>query len=509
MSASPIQTPVKPLSRDLDVTVTITRPQTELASDLSLLCFATPDVNYPPDNDRARLHHTFDGLLEDTGWTPADGGYWAAKAFFDQADRPPRMAVGRIFESPVPAQLMAAAVTRSDELKTIADGSFALVLTDGDGVPAPVEITGIDFTNITTLPSIAAAIQLAIAAAGQDGNLSASVAYGGRLTLSDLTGGASITYAGPASEGTDVSARLGLAQTAGARKWDACEPTGLAGEITNIAAAARAGGFPIFAWAIDGKYRDTAEQRELADWAEARGWKAWALLNTNSPAAHDSGDSANIAFYCMNMGYRSATVVYHDNPRQYPEIAFATAVLNVKYGLRDSVVTACFKDGAGISPANVTESQLTVLANRRANVFVRVGNTARTYRYGMQSSPSWFTDSFAGACNYREELQAAVCNALYRNLKLPYTPRGQAVIVSAIALICDRYVYNGYLADRDVLDPVNENGYSTLAAFRIDPTPIYRATDSERATRTLPPIRVTCYEAGAIHHVDIAVDLYN
>ena len=112
MSASPIEVPVNPLPRDLDVTVTINRPQTELQSDLSLMCFVTPDAPFPPNNSRVRVYSSQEALLQDTGWTPANTGYWASKAFFDQPVRPPRMAVGRVFEETVPAQLMAATLPR-------------------------------------------------------------------------------------------------------------------------------------------------------------------------------------------------------------------------------------------------------------------------------------------------------------------------------------------------------------------------------------------------------------
>lgn len=509
MPASPVSIPVDPLPRDIDVTVIISRPQYETASDLSLMCFATPNVNFPPNNDRVRTYMTFDSAIKDAGWTAADTGYWAAKAFFDQSVRPPRMAIGRVFEDDVPAQLMAATITGYGALKAVSDGSFAVDITDADGVVAQVEIEDIDFTTITNTQSIVAAINAAITAGGHSSLLAAEVAYGGKLVITDLTGGDAISYATAGTAGTNVSGLLNLTQAAGAQKWDAYTPSGVVGELQNIALAARAGGFPVFAWAIDKKYRDTDVQRAVSDWAETQNWKAWALQCTNSPNAYNSADTTNIGFYCHNLGYKATAVVYSDTPQQYPEIAYATQSLAVNYGIRDSVITACFKDASGISPSQIDVTKHEILESRRINMFVRVGNNARTYRYGMQSSPTWWTDSFTGACNFREELQVAVCNVLYRNKKVPYTTRGQNLIVSAIAGICDRYVYNGYLADRDVLDTTNENGYRTLKAFDIDPTPIYRATDTERATRTLPGINVIIYEAGAIHHVNIMVDLVN
>ena len=509
MTASPVSIPIDPLPRDIDVTVLISRPQYEEASDLSLLCFATPNVNFAPGNNRVKTYMTFDSVTADTGWTPADTGYWAAKAFFDQSVRPPRFAVGRVFEDPVSAQLMAGVITSFTSLSSVTDGSFAVDLTDSGGVVANIEVAGINLSAATNLQSVAAAVNAAIVASGHSSLIAAEVAYGGRMVISDRTGGTAISYAGAATTGTDVSVLLNLTQLRGAQKWDAYTPSSLVGEIQNISLAARAGGFPVYAWALDAQYRDTADQRTVSDWAETQNWKAWALQCTNSPTAYDSADTTNIGFYCMNLAYKATSVVFSDTPQQYPEIAYATQPLAVNYGIRDSVITACFKDASGISPAQIDVTKHDILTSRRINMFVRVGNNARTYRYGMQSAPSWWTDSYTGACNFREELQVAVCNVLYRNKKVPYTTRGQNLIVSAMAGICERYVYNGYLADRDIRDITNENGFATLKAYAINPTPIYMATDTERATRTLPGINLTIYEAGAIHHVNIMVDLVN
>lgn len=509
MTASPVTIPVEPLPRDIDVTVTISRPQTELQSDLSLMCFVTDDVNFPPNNDRTRVYSTFDSLIRDTGWLPANTGYWAAKAFFDKSVRPPRMAVGRVFTDPVPAQIMGAVMTDYTALANIGDGAFTITLMNNAGISAIVNIDGIDFTGVTNAQGVAHAIDTAITAASLGSELAFTVDYDGRLVGSARGTNIAISYAEPGVSGTDVSTLLGLTQEAGAQKWDAYTPSGLVSEIGLVGAAARVGGFPVFAWALDRKYRDTQEQREVSDWAEAQNWKAWAVQCTNLPTAYDSGDTTNLCFYAYNLAYKATSVQYASNPQYYPEIAYATQPLAVNYNLRDSVVTACFKDATGIPPENITETQLNVLASRNCNVFVRVGNTARTQRYGTQSAPTWWTDSYCGGCNYRESLQVNVANCLYRNKKVPYNTKGQAMVVSAISKACNQFVYNGYLSERDVIDETNENGYRTLAPYKIEPTPIYRATETQRAQRILPPIQITAYEAGAIQHVDIYVDLLN
>ena len=223
-SASPVSIPVDPLPRDIDVTVLISRPQYETASDLSLLCFATPNVNFSPNNARVRTYMTFDSVIKDTGWTPADSGYWAAKAFFDQSVRPPRFAVGRVFDKPVPAQLMAPVITGFNALKAVTDGSFAVDLTDANGVVANLEVVDMDFSSITNQQIIVAAINAALSAGGQDGQLVVEIAYGNRNVLTDKTGGTAISYAVAGSAGTDASGLLNLTQAAGAHRQPLYRP---------------------------------------------------------------------------------------------------------------------------------------------------------------------------------------------------------------------------------------------------------------------------------------------
>lgn len=509
MSASPVTDPVNPLPRDIDVSVTISRPQTELQSDLSRLCFATPSVNFPPNNSRARIYRTFQSVIDDTGWLPADTGYWAAKAVFDQSVHPQEFVVGRVFEEAVPAQLMGAAIIDLAPLAAISDGSFVVTVADDTGTPVILSVENIDLTGVINVAGVATAVNSAISDASLNTQITASVEYSGRLTLTAIGGNVTITHAEAGVTGTDVSDLLKLSQVAGGQKWDAYAPNELASEIQMIASAARVSGYQVFGWALDKKYRDTPAQKTVSDWAETQSWKAWAIQCTNSPTAYDSGDTTNICYYGKALAYKATSVQYSAYPQYYPEITYAMQPLAVNYGLRDSVVTACFKNASGIPVENLTEAQLAVLTSRNCNTFVQVGNTARTHRYGTQTADTWWTDSYCGACNYREAIQTNVANCLYRNKVVPYTPRGQIMIVSAIDKACSDYVYNGYLAERQIIDETNENGYATLKPYDIQPTLIYRATETQRAKGILPPIQVVSYEAGAIRHVDIYVDLIN
>ena len=155
----------------------------------------------------------------------------------------------------------------------------------------------------------------------------------------------------------------------------------------------------------------------------------------------------------------------------------------------------------------ITATQLAVLTGRRINTYTLIGNNSRTIREGVQSSADYFSDDVVNLDNFVEELQVEVYNVFLRNKKVPYTPAGQLLIVSACELICRKYVTNGVFADRPVEDTTKESGVSVLQACTVTPMGIETATTSNRAARIAPPVQITAYLAGAIHKITVNVDV--
>lgn len=507
MSSSPVSIPIVPLPRDIDVNITITRPQSEVATDMSLLVFLTPNAaNLPPDNGRVVIGSSADALLSALGWFPADTGYHAVKAWAQQSPRPQRMAVGRVFEEPVPAQLMAGEITDYAPLSAIADGSFTVTVTDTDGAPAVLNVEGVDFTDVTGLAATVNAVNAAITASGFDSAIAAGVDYDGRLVVSALDPNVSITFAEAGTVGTDVSGLLKLTQEAGARKWDAYTPAGIVEELKNVQTALAAMDAPAFVITLDQQYRDTQAQRDVADYVEMNVFKMAASFATNSPTAYDSADAMNINKYIHTQQYRASGVVYSSYPQQYPDVAYPQALLATDYAGINTTKTAKFKQAVGISPESITETQLQVLTAYNTNVYTRVGNTLEFFREGTQGEDTWWTDSYYGWSNLREELQVSVMNGLVRRDKTPLSVEGQSAVVNDIGEVMERYVANGFLADRDEPDPTLNVPYITRKAYSIEPSPIYY---SDRATRTLSQITIPAYEAGAIHKASINIQANN
>lgn len=601
------------LPRSLDVPVSLSRSVAETATDMTMMCFVTPGVAFPPGNDRVQFFSTFDAVQ---GAVPENSeAIFAAQAFFNRSDRPQTMCIGRVFTDPTNGTLVSGPITLSN-LANVQNGGFTISVGDasytvanltfglnptmadvtrqlnaqmsafantvanadgksvtittktvGDGSDISYAGTPTEFTDVSPLLKLTSAtgasienvehpakltsgeitladlynvtdgamtlvmngatvnlyglnfatygssltlnevVQILTAAIGSNGLVEVS---GQSIVISTSQQGADVTigYASSASSITDLSAILALTQSTAASRIDGYTPGGLVSEVALIQTAARCAGRSVFAWTLDRQYRDTQDQKDFADWAEAQD-QAYFSACTNSVQAYNTADTTNIGFYAHNKGYIKTSVMYHNNPQVYPDVSYAALALSVNYALENSTLTMKFKQLTGIETVPLTETQLSSLKARRINTYVSMGNSSSVVREGVQSADSWFTDSHVNLSNYKEELQVEVFNVFMRNKKVKYTSAGQDLLVSAAAKINNRYIRNGTFADREEETTDNETGYTTLPACTITPAPIYSATTSERANRVAPPIAIVAYEAGAFHSVAIDVTVYN
>lgn len=400
-----------------------------------------------------------------------------------------------------PAELTSGEITLAD-LYNVTDGAMTLVMNG-----ATVNLYGLNFATYGSSLTLNEVAQILTAAIGSNGLVEVS---GQSIVISTNQNGEGVTigYASSASSITDLSAILALTQSTAASRIDGYTPGGLVSEVALIQTAARCAGRSVFAWTLDRQYRDTQDQKDFADWAEAQD-QAYFSACTNSVQAYNTADTTNIGFYAHNKGYIKTSVMYHNNPQVYPDVSYAALALSVNYALENSTLTMKFKQLTGIETVPLTETQLSSLKARRINTYVSMGNSSSVVREGVQSADSWFTDSHVNLSNYKEELQVEVFNVFMRNKKVKYTSAGQDLLVSAAAKINNRYIRNGTFADREEETTDNETGYTTLPACTITPAPIYSATTSERANRVAPPIAIVAYEAGAFHSVAIDVTVYN
>ena len=200
------------------------------------------------------------------------------------------------------------------------------------------------------------------------------------------------------------------------------------------------------------------------------------------------------------MGYQRSAVIYHAQATDYPDASILSRMLGVDYSGVDTSITAKFKTLPNVTvQKQIMLADLQVIENKNANVYALIGGKIPCFRQGTMAASSWFMDSRIGLDNFIEELRMELYNVFTRNGKVPYTTDGQIMLANAASKICGRYTVNGVFAPRYVAAEGTLEGYLVMPATDIQFRPIWTASDSDRATRQIPPLTIICYEAGAIH----------
>lgn len=494
------------LPRSLDVQVTVNRPGAEQTTDLSVAVFAQAGGTFDYGAGRLAFYSTFAAVQDDPRVTAE--GEKAAREFFAQPKRAARMAIGQVFTTPQAGYLLTGAIGTLSAFQAVTNGSFAVSI---DGVSE--DITALNFSTDTTLAQVAARIQTALQAVATGGFTAATCVISGtqiRITSGTTGDGSTVSVLAPVSpaSGTDISGpgfmngRLGTAVA-----QPGYTPGDLVSELALIKEAGRCGGSFLYGWVLDAAYRDSPDQVEAGQWAQANGLVM--PLVSNSPLAWDPNSTTDLGPQIEELGLFRAWPYYHDDANYYPDMALLAVMLSVNYAQRESTITAKFKDLVGIPTVGLTETQWQVLKSKSYNTFTLTGNTARVNREGTTGNTSWYMDDVVNLDNFKEELEVAEYNVFLRNGVVDNDPAGQAKLQDGLQQICEKYVFNGAFSSRRVLDTSNIDGFRIDPPYEIIPGLFELQTTAERADRVGPPFTINVNLRGAIHSIAIAINAFS
>lgn len=492
------------LPRSLDVQISLSRAQTETRTPLNVACLAAENLGFLPDANRVRFYSSLAAVLADFDSTSE--AYQAASAFFAQDPRATTMAIGEVFLDPIPGVLVAAALSAADiaSLAAIDDGNLQITING-----TAYDIDGIDFTGATSQTNIAAAIQTALTTAVAPATCAVRTFPGGveLVTITTTATGDLATVAYPITTGTGTYigtlAKFDAAE--GGKALSGYTPTDIAGELQNVQNAANASDQYLYGWDLGASLRDAAIQATAAEWVLAT--VGIMTLITNDVTAYDPSYTTDIGSVVAATGNRRAVCFYHDNAQRYPGMSILAYMLHVDYRLQDSTVTAKFKQLPGIETVTLSETQWAALQAKGYNTYTAIGNNSRTYRDGTTEESGWYMDTVINLDNFREDLSVNVYNVFLRNKKVPYTRRGQMLLVDACRDTGYQYTFNGTFADRETLDSTKKGGTTLVPAVQVLPTPIANMSAADRADRIAPPIEMIVQEAGAMHSIAISVEV--
>lgn len=354
--------------------------------------------------------------------------------------------------------------------------------------------------NVTTVTAVLA---------GTAGNSFTLAKTGSHITLSGavLSGGVVASSVGfaMAGSGTDISGILKLTSAASqgiVSGYNSETPTGCASALAVKSAAWYGLMFAASVQPTDDQRMDVAAFVEALDLKRIFGST---ITNTN---VLSSTVTTDLASRLKAAGYRQSFCQYSQTP--YAVASFFGRAFSVNFNANRSTITLMYKQEPGVTGEDLDANQALTLKNKRCNVFVNYVNDTMIVQYGVMSGPAYF-DEIHGLDWLQNKIQTECYNVLYQSTtKIPQTDAGANQLNNAIGGACDAAVNNGLVAP----GTWNADGFGELvpgqflkAGYYIYAQPMALQSQSDRETRTAPPIQVAVKLAGAIQELDVIVDV--
>lgn len=441
--------------------------------------------------------NALDSVANDFGLLAPE--YQAAALYFSQVPRPQQLQIGRWIRTDTGAILQGSILTAAEQLIAnftgITTGAFDI---DIDGVTESV--TGLDFSAQTNLNGVAAVINAAMVAA--------SIEWTGSrfIVTANSTGATSeLGYAETPGAGQDVSGLLKLtAATALAPipGYDAETPAEATLALADFSAVWYGLMFAASTMPTPAQVLDVSQLIEGLGLSRIYG-----VVETDTRVL-DATYTADLASVLKDLLRRRTFVQYSANA--YAVASFFGRAFSVNFSANRSTITLMYKIEPGVVAETLTESQALTLKDKRCNVFVNYQNDTAIIQYGVMSGLAYF-DEVHGLDWFKDALQNAEYNLLYQSkTKIPQTDDGMNQIVNVASSVCEEAVNNGLVAPGQW----NADGFGQLergnylkSGYYIYAPPMATQPQAIREQRIAPPMQIALKLAGAIHEMDIIVDV--
>lgn len=469
--------------------------------NFSSLLIVTPE-DVIDVGERVRFYQNIDEVIEEFGGVGPT--YDAAVLYFSQLPRPNNLYVGRWAQGATHGVLHGGIVAVADlDMETwveITDGEMVLRV---DGMDKP--LTGLDFSTTTNMNQVADIIETA----STGYTVVWDDAYGRFDVYSALTGPASIMgYASavPAGTGTDISGKTQL------QMGMANAPiNGIVAET--VLAAVQACADRSSEWYGVAIAADTMPTNNdlvnVSAYIEGTDRNRMHIITAQASAVLDPLNSTDICSRLKALRYMRSFTQYSSTNKYAAVSAFGRAA-TVDFAGNNTTMTLKFKQEPGVGVEVLTETQNKILRSKNGNVFVQYDNDTAILQEGVMAN-GFFFDEVHNSDWFANALQVDVWNLLYQSqTKIPQTDDGIHQIVAVCEATSERAVYNGFLAPGTwgggpigILKP----GMAMSRGYYVWAAPVAQQAPADREARKSPTIQIAAKMAGAVHFVNILVNL--
>lgn len=407
-------------------------------------------------------------------------------------------AVEPIPEVPATAGTLTGGNINLATLRRITNGQISINL---NGSVNPVVLTNLNFSNVRSVSDIPALLTLQGASVIADGEhlLITSNTLGKQSAVSYATAG-TITQAQDLSKLLKLTSELALTPTLGTDDESALAALK---RLTNASADWYGAMFAASEMPSDDDLLECAEFTE----GQNDITRVFGITATDTRTL-DSSWEQDIASRCKAENLSRTVVQYSQNP--YAIASFFGRAFTVNFSGNMTTITMMYKSEPSISAETITETQAQTLEAKRCNVFVNYNNNTSIIQYGVTSGDYWW-DERHGADWLKEYIGNSIWNLfMTANTKIGQDDAGVNKIVSVINESLVQAKANGFVG----AGTWNGDGFGQLSkgdylndGFYIYAPPMSTQSQADREQRISVPIQVAAKLLGAIHTVDVAVNL--
>lgn len=214
--------------------------------------------------------------------------------------------------------------------------------------------------------------------------------------------------------------------------------------------------------------------------------------------------------YLLAQQAANDTIWQYSSFSPYAVISALARILTTNWNGSNTAITLMFKKEPGVTPEQLTLTQVNALEANFGNVFVTYNNQTSILEKGTCPSGQ-FVDTIIGLDWLGSFIQTNLFNVLYgTGSKIPQTDAGNAVLAASIESSCAQAVANGLLAP----GVWNATGFGQLVTgqtlpkgFYVYAPPIALQDPAARALRKSVPFQIAAKMAGAIHGADVIINV--
>lgn len=204
------------------------------------------------------------------------------------------------------------------------------------------------------------------------------------------------------------------------------------------------------------------------------------------------------------------TLCQYSSSNPYAAVSLLARILTTNYNANNTVITLMYKQEPGIVAEQLSATEIGVLESKNINVFVAYNNNTAIVEQGKMSN-GYFIDEVTGTDWLALAIQTEIFNALYTSTtKIPQTDSGVHTLVTVAESVCSQGVINGLLApgvwNTQGFGSLNQGDYLPKG-FYVYAASVNTQLSADRAARKSPPIQVAAKLAGAIHTVDVIINV--